>query len=655
MGEFRPYPFTALIRRLLREIPLRQAAFDLPAKRFVLGSPGHDLSLRIHGELASAPLGPAAGPHTQLAQNIVLSWLAGGRVIELKTVQARDDLVIPRPCIDMRTVGLNVEWSQELTVEQSLEEYVKASMLLDILRASGLVPLAPGFEHTVFEASVGYDLAGIAGPKVQGFLRGLIDARPIVDRLRREIPDEHRRYRDLDFRTRIVSGVTLSTFHGCPPGEIAAIAELLLREHHLSCVLKLNPTLLGRDALLGLLHERLGYRDLVVPEQAFARDLGWEQALSLLDHLDGVARDLGLEVGVKLTNTLVVENRGGFLPASEREAYLSGPPLHVLAMELVQRFRRALGTRLPISFSAGIDAQNFPDAVALDLRPVTVCTDWLKTGGYGRAQRYFEALGQRMTQVRATTREDFVLRAFGQAGAALASLDVEPGIRARCEQAIVQGTNLRAVAGDTLHARWVDEVARRNTEIYLNALRDDARYGAGAGARAPKKVGRTLQRFDCLSCNKCIPACPNDALFTLDLPLREDHQIAVFADVCNACGNCDVICPEDGGPHLRKPRFFGSREAFAAAEGDAFFLERAEGRERLFARVDGEALRLEAVGDRMLYTGPGFEVSFSEADPEGTLIGAGVESADLARYRWMNGLRRAVFHSTSVNFVNCLS
>jgi len=65
----------------------------------------------VHGHTAATPLGPAAGPHTQLAQNIVLSYLVGCRIFELKTVQILDELVIPRPCIDMRTVGFNVEWS----------------------------------------------------------------------------------------------------------------------------------------------------------------------------------------------------------------------------------------------------------------------------------------------------------------------------------------------------------------------------------------------------------------------------------------------------------------------------------------------------------------------------------------------------------------
>jgi putative selenate reductase len=42
-------------------------------------------------------------------------------------------------------------------------------------------------------------------------------------------------------------------------------------------------------------------------------------------------------------------------------------------------------------------------------------------------------------------------------------------------------------------------------------------------------------------------------------------QIAIFADACNDCGNCDVFCPEDGGPHIEKPRFFGSLDSWRHA------------------------------------------------------------------------------------------
>ena len=83
--------------------------------------------------------------------------------------------------------------------------------------------------------------------------------------------------------------------------------------------------------------------------------------MGFVERLGEKAAGLNLGFGVKFTNTLIVENRRRFFPESEKEMYLSGPPLHVLAMELVRRFREATGTRYPISFSAGIDRHNFSD------------------------------------------------------------------------------------------------------------------------------------------------------------------------------------------------------------------------------------------------------------------------------------------------------
>jgi hypothetical protein len=56
-------------------------------------------------------------------------------------------------------------------------------------------------------------------------------------------------------------------------------------------------------------------------------------------------------------------------------------------------------------FAGGVDAHNIADLVALDLAPVTVCTDWLKTGGYSRGARMFETLLARMDAVGARDRE----------------------------------------------------------------------------------------------------------------------------------------------------------------------------------------------------------------------------------------------------------
>jgi putative selenate reductase len=90
---------------MMRELERHGAVFDLPLGKAFLGSPAHDFAVRFHGRRASSPFGPAAGPHAQMAQNVALAWLGGARIIELKTVQIDDRLAIPRPCIDMRTVG----------------------------------------------------------------------------------------------------------------------------------------------------------------------------------------------------------------------------------------------------------------------------------------------------------------------------------------------------------------------------------------------------------------------------------------------------------------------------------------------------------------------------------------------------------------------
>ena len=115
--ELVPAPFASLLRRMLREHERERKIFDLPERKFWQPPSGLDFGVAFHGRPAANPLGPAAGPQDQMAQNIVLAWLAGSRILELKTVQVNDRLVLPRPCIDATNVGYNVEWSQELRLQ----------------------------------------------------------------------------------------------------------------------------------------------------------------------------------------------------------------------------------------------------------------------------------------------------------------------------------------------------------------------------------------------------------------------------------------------------------------------------------------------------------------------------------------------------------
>ncbi len=686
MAVLRPYPFGALVRRAFRELDEKQALFDLPVAKGYFGDPELDLAVRHHGFAASSPFGPAAGPHSQLAQNIVLAWLAGGRIVELKTVQVNDTLDIPRPCIDVQTVGYNVEWSQELSLDQSREEYVKAAMLIELLTASGKLPLLPGFDRTLFDLSVGYDLAGIAGDRVAAFISGLTDATPTVERLRREIPAELGALRDLPFATALSSTLTLSTFHGCPPDEIERIVRHLQERHRLHCIVKLNPILLGPDETHRLLHEALGYHDIRVPADAFARDASWAQMSDFVGRLGESAAAAGLGFGVKFSNTLIVENHRDFFPASEREMYLSGAPLHVLASALVDRFRREFGDRFPISFAAGIDRGNFADTVALGLAPVTVCTDLLKPGGYGRGRGYLAALAERMRRAGARSIDELVIRGFGHAEAALersAGATAGPAdatVVARCRTALASGGDLAAAAGPALFARWVSAARLLNSVDYAERTAADPRYAQAAHRTLPRKIGRHLELFDCINCEKCVPVCPNDANFIYSLPpgevpivkVRRDGsgwsaraegaltiaaaaQIGNFADFCNDCGNCDVFCPEDGGPYLVKPRFFATAAAWEADRPrDGFQVERREGGFAVRGRFQGRDSSLEIVDGRVVYQGEGFRLHFDESDPVATLAGEAADEVDLTYFRLMAMVGRALLAPSEVNYLNCL-
>jgi putative selenate reductase len=607
VAELIPAPFGALLNRLLHEHEREGKVYDLPARKFWRGSADLDTAVAFHGRRAGNPVGPAAGPQDQMAQNILLAWLAGSRILELKTVQINDRLAIPRPCIDATNVGYNVEWSQELRLAESLDEYVKGSMLVDIAREADVLGRAAPSDKddTIFDMSVGYDLEGIRSAAVRAWIEAMKDARAHVDRFRAEFPAAHRRWRDLDFRTRLSGQVTLSTFHGCPAGEIEGIVRFLLTEMAVDVTVKLNPTLLGRAAVDALLHDVLGYAEVETRQEDFDKDLQWEQALEITDRLGEVARAEGRTFQVKFSNTLVVRNHRDFFPASEQVMYLSGAPLHVITLHLVERYRRAR-PEVPISFSAGVDNQNFPDCVAMGFTPITTCTDLLRPGGYARLPAYLDRLEERMRAVGATDVGEFVLKAHGQG---------EEAARRRPGAA---------------PAELVAEAGRLNTPLVVARANADPRYKAEANRATPRKIGSRLWLFDCINCDKCVPVCPNDANFTYEtgvlrmeyrhyrvadgrvgeapggvFEVRKAHQIANFQDFCNECGNCDTFCPEDGGPFVEKPRFFGSLEAWERLRPlDGFYCRRADGVDAAWGRIRGHEYHLEVdrALDRALFT-----------------------------------------------------
>lgn len=369
------------------------------------------------------PFGPAAGPHTQLAQNIAAGYVAGARFFELKTVQKIDgeDLPVPKPCIKADDECYNVEWSTELTVPKALEEYIKAWFLVHVMAVEYGLGSPDGMQ---FNMSVGYDLAGIQTAKIDSFIENLKDASHTAafadckawllahldrfQKLRRE---------DVEvIPAAICNSVTVSTMHGCPPDEIERIARYLLKEKHLNTFVKCNPTLLGYDFVRHCMDD-LGYGHMVFDDSHFKADLQYEDAVPMLKRLQETGRAEGLVFGVKLTNTFPVDITRHELPGTEM--YMSGKPLFFLAMNVAKKLSEAFGGTLPISYSGGADAHNIGDIVQTGIWPVTVATTLLKPGGYERfaqlAQRFEGKMGQSFTRVNVDALDALLTKAKGDA------------------------------------------------------------------------------------------------------------------------------------------------------------------------------------------------------------------------------------------------
>jgi len=403
-------PFEVLLNWVLREYESNQSVFGIHRSLFY--TPKGDSPYAIpdlFGHYLATPIGPGAGPHTQLAQNIVCAWLSGGRFIELKTVQIMDELEIPRPCIDMEDEGYNVEWSQELKLEQSASEYVKAWALIHVLRRLlGFEDLPLG---TVFNMSVGYNLEGIQSPPMTRFMDRLQDASEeiaAIQALLKKFPQ----FSDIEIPNRITDNVTLSTMHGCPPDEIERIARYLLEERGLHTSVKLNPTLLGQEAVMRILHDHLGFREIHIPDLVFEHDLQYGRAVALIKTLQKVAAERsrssgsrqGLTFGIKLSNTLAMANHKGILPGDEM--YMSGRALYPITINLFHKLSQGFGGDLNVSFSAGADAFNLTGILAAGARPVTTVTDLLKPGGYARLLQYLENLEKDMERLGAKSLEE---------------------------------------------------------------------------------------------------------------------------------------------------------------------------------------------------------------------------------------------------------
>lgn len=355
-------------------------------------------TLSLFGETLETPFGPAAGPHNQLAQNIIAAYMGGSRFFELKTVQPidGDDLAVcvSKPCITATDECYNCEWSTELYVSEAFDEYIKAWFVLKLLSKEMNIGSPDGF---IFNMSVGYDFEGVKSEKINTYIDGMMNAENTA--VWKECMNFTLANLDLfenidaDYIKTISScasrSITLSTLHGCPPDEIEKIASYLINDKGLSTFVKCNPTMLGYETAREIL-DSMGYNYMAFDDFHFTHDLQFTDAVPMFTRLKKEAAHKGVTFGVKITNTFPQKVVDGILPSEDM--YMSGRSLFPCSIELANRLAKAFDGDLRISYSGGADIFNIKDIFAVGIWPITLATTLLKPGGYNRLNQMAEDL-----------------------------------------------------------------------------------------------------------------------------------------------------------------------------------------------------------------------------------------------------------------------
>ena len=476
--KFHPIPLPGLLELTLSQIR-QNKFFGIPASLFYIPDPSDPFRMERYGQVLETPVGVAAGPHTQLSVNLIAAWLCGARYLELKTVQTLDELEVSKPCIDIQDEGYNCEWSQELKIEQSFDEYLNAWIMIHILRKE------LGFQGplgTLFNMSVGYNLEGILKDNVQGFFAKMQDCTTELNEKIESVREIYPAIDEIRIPVCISNHITLSTMHGCPPEEIEKIGLYLINQMNLHTTIKLNPTLLGAAELRSLLNNELGFT-AEIPDLAFEHDLKYPDALRIIASLSRASQEKGLQFSIKLTNTLESVNNKNIFPGKETMMYMSGRALHPVSIRVARKLQNDLGGNLDVSFSAGADCFNIAELLACGMRPVTVCSDLLKPGGYGRLWQYISNLRTSFANVKAESIADFIIKR--------------------------SGSNKNVI-----------ESALSNLNHYADKVAGNPAYRKKALTDPDIKTSRPLNLFDCIHA-PCIDTCPTNQ----DIP-RYMHSTA---------------------------------------------------------------------------------------------------------------------------------
>ena len=436
------------------------------------------------------PVGPAAGPHTQLTGNIIAAYAAGAKIFDLKTIQilAGEALGIQRPCIYVGSEVYNIEWSSEFDAKHAMNEYIKAAVLIQVLAKE--FDLRP-FNELEFIISVGYDLKGIKSEIVDSFIENMKDAK-LTEEWKEDLQTlkdninlfKKFKLEDIDkLESKLTNTVTLSTMHGCPAQDIEQIGLYLMQEKKLNTYIKMNPTLLGKEKLDEILKKK-GY-DIKLPLEVFKNDIDINQAKTIITNCKKVAAKLGLTFGVKLTNTLPTSIQNKELAGETM--YMSGPGLYALSINVAQILATEFEGMLPIAYSGGIDDKNIKEVLETGISPITLSSFLLKPKGY-------KNIGKLLVDVQIPKKIDTV--------------------------------KLTALAEKAITDKNYD---RKNVKVY--------------------ECKPNYSEF-CAACHNCEDVCPNRANRRMNINGKD--VVLHDPDLCNECGACAYNCIMGHKPYLEK-------------------------------------------------------------------------------------------------------
>lgn len=409
-GKMYPFKLEQLLKIILHEYKNNSTIFGIPEEIFYKPWIYYYFDTKISDLTLHNPIGLSAGPHTQLAQNIVAGWLCGARYFELKTIQGEELTSIRKPSIYIPYEGYNCEWSQELSIKDAYDQYLNAWILIHIL--NDFLYIKKGKEvkpGTVFSMSLGYTLDHIRSDEVNWFIGKMTDCRIELNEKINSIAGIYPQVRNIEIPHVISNIVTLTPKIGCSPREVGYMVKYLMTEKKLHIVLKFNPTLLGLKSVKAIINKDRGF-DVTPEESAFKNDLTYSDVVDLIPQLRDYAAEMNLNLFFKIANTLECKNPSKVFPVNNERIFLSGYALYPIAVNIAANLQDRFDGELDLFFSGGADYNNVPDLIRCGFKIITVSTDLLKPGGYGRLAQYFERLSMEFAIVGAMNIYQFIMK-----------------------------------------------------------------------------------------------------------------------------------------------------------------------------------------------------------------------------------------------------